>query len=166
MRVEEFSDKYDVCILTDKNVDEIYELQSKNILFYEWCPPFVTKQGILDEMKVLPPGKTMKDKYYAGFYQQEKLAAVIDLIDGYPRKETAYIGLFMTDPSIQNKGAGTEMIEDLCNYLRKSGYRSIQLAWVKGNPQAEHFWLKNKFLPLEETKSNVADKVILAEKLL
>ena len=42
MQVELLSDKYKVHILTNKNVDEIYDLLSKNILYYEYCPPFVT----------------------------------------------------------------------------------------------------------------------------
>lgn len=166
MRVSEFSNKYDVCILTHENIDEIYKLQSKNVAYFEWCPPFVTKQGILNQMNALPHGKTIEDKYYIGFYLQEELVAVMDFIDGYPQKGIAYIGLFMTDPSIQNKGVGTEIIDYLCVYLTDLGYCSIRLAWVKGNSQAEHFWLKNKFSPITETKSNVANKVILAEKLL
>jgi len=43
---------------------------------------------------------------------------------------------------------------------------SIRLAWVKGNPQSEHFWMKNGFLPIKETSSTAAEKVILAEKKL
>lgn len=108
----------------------------------------------------------MKDKYYIGFYQKEKLIAVMDFIDGYPEKWIAYIGFFMTDLSIQNQGIGTEIMDNLCSYLTSLGYHSIQLDWVKGNSQSEYFWLKNKFLPIKETKSNVADQVILAERVL
>lgn len=166
VKVELFSDKYAVRILTNEDIEEIYELLSKNVLFYEYCPPFVTQRGILDDMRALPPNKTIEDKYYVGFYKNEKLIAVMDLIDNYPDKDIAYIGFFMTDVSMQNKGLGTEIIRDLCKYLAAEEYQSVRLAWVKGNPQAEHFWLKNNFTPIMETKSNVADKVILAEKLL
>lgn len=166
MKVELFSDRYAVRTLINEDIEKIYELLSKNVLFYEYCPPFVTRQGILDDMRALPPDKTIEDKYYVGFYKNEKLIAVMDLIDDYPEKGIAYIGLFMTDVSMQNKGLGTEIISDLCKYLAAEEYQSVRLAWVIGNPQAKHFWLKNKFTPIMETKSNVADKVILAEKLL
>lgn len=166
MQVELFSNKYVVHKLTNENIDEIYKLLSQNILYYEYCPPYVTRQSIMADMNALPPGKTMKDKYYLGFCQQDKLIAVMDLIDGYPEKGIAYIGLFMTDVSMQRKGLGTEMIEGLCNYLAGEGYCSVRLAWVKGNPQAEHFWIKNRFVPIMETESNAADIVILAERLL
>lgn len=166
MNVELFSNKYVVRTLNDENLDEIYKLLSKNVLYYEYCPPFVTRQGILDDMNALPPETTMKDKYYIGFYQNDKLIAVMDFIDGYPEKEIAYIGFFMTDVSMQNRGLGTEIIDYLCEYLVGLEYHSIRLAYVKGNSQAEHFWLKNRFEPIMETKSNVSDKVILAERLL
>ena len=136
MQVELLSDKYKVHILTNKNVDEIYDLLSKNILYYEYCPPFVTRQTIQEDMRILPPGKVIEDKYYIGFCQDGKLIAVMDLNDGYPEKLIVYIGFFMTDISVQ------------------------------GNPQSEHFWLKNGFTPLMETTSNVAEEVILAERIL
>lgn len=166
MDIKLFSDRYNVRILTEMDINKIYELECKNTIYYEWCPPLVTKLGILNDMKALPPGKAIHDKYYTGFFQAKKLIAVMDLIDGYPEKDIAYIGFFMTDVSIQNQGTGTEIIEYLCTYLRNLGYSSVRLAWVKDNPQAEHFWLKNNFLPIKETKSNAADKVILAERLL
>ena len=166
MQVELLSDRYRVHTLTDKNIDEIYHLLSKNILYYEYCPPFVTWQAIQENMRILPPGKVIDDKYYIGFYQGEKLIAIMDLIDGYPEKMIVYIGFFMTDVSIQNKGIGTQIIDYLCRYFSELHYESISLAWVKGNPQSEHFWLKNGFTPLRETSSDVADEVILAEKIL
>ena len=90
----------------------------------------------------------------------------MDLIDGYPENDIAYIGFFMTDILRQNEGVGTAIIEELCGYLAEQGYRSVRLAWVKGNPQSEHFWMKNGFIRLRETTSNAADEVILAERIL
>ena len=114
----------------------------------------------------MPPGKAIVDKYYIGFCQDGKLIAVMDLNDGYPEKLIVYIGFFMTDISVQGRGIGTEIIDYLCRYLSGLGYESVRLAWVKGNPQSEHFWLKNGFTPLMETTSNVAEEVILAERIL
>lgn len=166
MRIELFSKEYKVRILSNTDVDIIYELCSRNSLYYEYCPPYVTRKGILEDMKALPPGKSIHDKYYMGFFLDEELIAVMDFIDGYPEKEIAYIGFFMTDASIQQKGVGTSIIESMCKYLKNLGYGSVRLCWVKGNSQAEHFWIKNQFQPIMETKSNVADKVILAERQL
>lgn len=166
MQVELFSDEYNVRLLTGADISDIYCLLSKNVLYYEYCPPFVTRQSIQEDMEILPPGKEKKDKYYVGFYQGNKLIAVMDLIDGYPESGIVYIGFFMTDTLVQGRGVGTAIIEYLCGYLSEQGYESVRLAWVKGNPQSEHFWLKNGFVRLRETTSNAADEVILAERIL
>ena len=90
----------------------------------------------------------------------------MDLIAGYPNEDTAYIGLFMTDVSLQGKGVGTTIIEDVCDCVKKNGYERIELAWVKGNPQSERFWKKNFFNPIGERSSNAAEQVIAAERKL
>lgn len=60
----------------------------------------------------------------------------------------------MTNTAIQKKGIGTEIISGLCNYLKQAGFAAIHLSWVKGNPQAEHFWKKNKSIqPFEANVS-------------
>ena len=48
----------------------------------------------------------------------------------------------MTEVSIQNTGIGSSMIDGLCRYLAGIRLSSVRLGWVKGNPQAEHFWHK------------------------
>lgn len=70
----------------------------------------------------------------------------------------------MTNMAIQGKGIRTSIIEELYDYSKQKGYERIELAWVKGNPQAEAFWTKNGFVPIEERKSNVAEQVIAAER--
>lgn len=43
-------------------------------------------------MKALPPQKQEADKFYVGFFDGEKLAAVLDLIVSYPDDSAAFIG--------------------------------------------------------------------------
>lgn len=168
MKINEklISDKYDVRKLTEEDVDDIFNLCIGNPLYYEYCPPLITKEHILDDMTMLPPNVDISDKYYIGFYHENQLIAIMDLINGYPSKSVAFIGFFMTDQSVQSSGVGTGIIQKLCTYLKTLGFYSVQLAWVKGNPQAEHFWLKNGFIKIKETSSTAADSVILSEKVL
>lgn len=166
MKPELLSDRYSVRRLTKADTDEIFELCKKNTLYYEHCPPFVTEEAVQDDLIILPPGVSAEDKYYLGFFEDGKLIAVMDLIDGYPEKGVAYIGFFMTEVSEQGKGTGSRIMDSACKYLASCRFRSIQLAWVKGNPQAEHFWLKNHFAVIGERKSNAADHVIAAERKL
>lgn len=145
MDISLFSKAYEVRQLSVLDVDGIVSLCSKNELYYRYCPPFVTKESILEDMRALPPGKEYPDKYYVGYFNGENLVAVMDLIMKYPDEKTAFIGFFMVDYFVQNTGIGSKLIGELCSYLPSVGMSYIRLCWVEGNPQAEHFWHKNGF---------------------
>lgn len=166
ININRLSTKYDVKKLEDDDVKDIFMLCCENRLYYEYCPPMVTEESIQKDMTVLPPNVERDDKLYIGFYADRELIAVMDLICGYPQQDIVYIGFFMTNTAVQKRGIGTEIISELCGYMKLMGYASVRLAWIKGNPQAEHFWRKNMFAALEETVSTVSDSVILAERIL
>ena len=166
MNINSFSNKYTVRCLTSKDIDSIYDLCKDNKLYYDYCPPFITKEAIAEDLEALPPNTTKEAKYYVGFFDGDEMVAVMDLIDGYPKKDIIFIGFFMTKKTVQNRGLGRSIIADLTSYVAKEGYTAIRLCWVKGNPQAEHFWTINGFKYLQETSSSAADRVILAEKKL
>ena len=78
-------------------------------------------------MEALPPNKSYDDKYYIGFFENDSLVAIMDLILGYPTEEIAFIGLFMTNVQYQNKGIGSNIIRDTCDYLNDLGYKNIMV---------------------------------------
>lgn len=99
-----FSKKYYVRKLQMNDIDQIYGLCSKNHLYYQYCPPYVTRKSIESDMMTLPGNIDIKDKYYVGYFKNEKLIAVLDLIDGYPKKDIVFIGFFMMDINVQKMG--------------------------------------------------------------
>lgn len=143
--IENFSKKYVVRRITHAEVKQVFSLCKENEMFYQYCPPFVTEKSIIDDLKAVPNGKSKKDKYYVGFFDGNRLIAVMDLIDAYPDESTALIGFFMTNTSIQNQGVGTQIIQELSQYLKSQRHNHIRLGWAKGNPQSESFWHKNGF---------------------
>ena len=117
-------------------------------------------------MRALPPGKSVEDKFYLGYFDKDRLVAVMDFIRGYPDSETGFIGFFMTNAAIQHKGVGSELIGELCRCLRGQGYRAIRLGWVKGNSQSENFWHKNGFQETGVIYETDNYTVIVAERKL
>ena len=161
-----FSDHYTVRRLTIEEIPTVYALCRENDLYYQYCPPLVTEQSSMRDMQALPPGKGMDDKYYVGYYDGDELAAVMDLIAAYPDEKTMFIGFFMTAVQVQNQGVGSRMIQDLCDFLKSIGYTGVRLGWVKGNPQAEHFWHKNGFREMGITYDTDLYTVIIAQRCL
>lgn len=166
MEFKRFSRQYDVRILTDDDVASIYNLCSRNPLYYQHCPPFVTEEIIRSDMKALPPGKSYEDKYYLGYLDGGRLIAVMDYINAFPDDQTDFIGFFMVDSVLQKKGVGSDIIQELCEYLRQEGRRAIRLGWVQGNLQAEHFWKKNGFNETGAVSKTDLYSIVIAEKKL
>ncbi len=127
-------------------MDDILRLSESNPMFYEYCPPFVTRESILNDMKALPQGKTDAEKYYIGFFEGPKLIASMDMVFAFPVDETVYIGLFLVDHDVKGYGIGYIIIEEYAEYIRPLGKKTIQLAFAKGKPQREAFWQKNVFV--------------------
>ena len=146
VEISKLSKRYCVCKLKEEDINEVYNLCKENALFYKYCPPFVSLEGIKEDMVVLPPNKTMEDKYYIGFYDGKILVAVMDLILRYPNDNTIFIGFFMMNKSLHNKVIGSSIIKEVLDYLKECGFKYARLGWVEGNKQAANFWKKNEFI--------------------
>ena len=145
MDVQKLATKFEVRKLNEADIDDVFKIMQGNPLYFQYCPPMATHHSILDDMKALPPRTTYDDKYYIGFYKEDSLLAVMDLILNFPNEETAFIGFFMMNKEFQGKGLGTEVVEECFKSLKAEGYQYIRLGFAKGNPQSETFWLKNGF---------------------
>ena len=164
--IKNLSKQYKVKKLTDMDVAAIYNLCKENPLYYQYCPPFVTEDSIRADMAALPPHKTPEDKYYLGFFEDEILVAVMDLISGFPNEETAFVGFFMMNKPFQGKGIGTKLMTEVYEYLEEVGFQFVRLCFAKGNPQSEHFWLKNGFTPTGVEAQNEGYVAVVLEKKL
>ena len=137
MQLQSLSRRYTVRQLMETDVDAMLALCSGNPQFYRYHPPMATKASILDDLQAVPPGKTLSDKYFIGFYDGETLAAMMDLITGYPNPATAYIGLFMVDAAQQGRGHGSALIvADAGQALRAEHLRLRALPSTRATPKA------------------------------
>ena len=166
MNITTLSERYLVRELTEQDAETVFRLCRENPQYYEFCPPFVTPESVLRDMRMLPPGKGPEDKHYLGFFDGQDLIAVLDLIDGYPDPETAYFGFFMTALPLQHQGIGSRIITDVCDSLKKQGYHEVRLCRVEGNPQPEAFWRKNGFQETGLTSKQELYTVIILRKEL
>lgn len=165
LSIDRFSTRFRVRALTGEDIPLVYALCRGNPQFYACCGRNNTEADIRADMEVTPPGKTLADKYYVGFFDGETLAAVMDLIDGYPDPQTAYVGFFMMNGALQGRGIGTRTVTELFDCLRQSGFRRVRLAFDKENPQSSHFWRKNGFTDVREVPQGQGT-LVLAERRL
>ncbi len=136
---------YRIRRLTDEDVDEIFTLCKGNADYYKYMKSASSAENIRADLCALPPGKTMDDKFFIGFYADNGLIAVMDLITGYPNAGTAYIGLFMMDKNFKGTGKGSGIIQELLCVLKQEGFDCVRLGCIRENLAGRSFWLKNGF---------------------
>ena len=165
LNLQAFFPQYRVRKLCGDDLAELYRFCQTNPQYYAACGEALTMTHLMQDLTTLPPGKTLQDKYYVGIYDGAATVAVLDLIDGYPQPETAFLGFFMVNGNCAGQGLGTKLIETLCQALNAAGFTTVRLGYVKDNVQAAHFWTKNQFVPLREIPRQ-GPPLILAERRL
>ena len=166
MEIQRLSNQYSVCNLLPVDAEMIYEVLKNNTIFYQYHPPMVTVESILEDMEALPPNKGYEDKHYIGFFSGGTLVAVMDLIDHYPNPGTALLGFFAMNTNLHGQGIGTEIISDSVAYLAQVGFQKVRLGIDKGNPQSKAFWLKNGFAFTGEEYESDGSTILVMERKL
>lgn len=54
MNISELSSEYEVRKLTEDDVDIVYQLSLGNPMYFEYCPPAVTKESIISRKQKQP----------------------------------------------------------------------------------------------------------------
>ena len=146
LNIFSLTNKYQIKRLTENDIGIVLKLYQTNEKYFSYFGDIPTKEIVREDMCALPPNTKNEDKHYFGIFDKDKLACVVDMIDGYPEKGTIYIGLFMLDKSLQHQGLGTKIIDDFIVDLSKQGYKYIKLAYIDNNDEANCFWRKNGFI--------------------
>ena len=165
IQIEKLSDSYMIRRLTDVDVPMLYAWMLRNDQYFRYCGGSTTPERVRQDLTLCPPGTTPAQKHYVGFFDAGTLVAVMDLIDGYPDADTAFIGFFMMNKDLQGQGTGTAIVREVLAALRALGYTAVRLGIDKENPQSNHFWRKNGFTVLREAAQE-RGIVLLAERCL
>lgn len=158
--------RYEIRSFTEDDLPQLLDLCLGNPLYYAHLGEEVTLDSLRGELTVLPKGKALCDKYFFGLYDGGALVAAIDLIDGYPERDVAYLGWLILAAERQGCGVGTAIVQELTDFLRAQGFRALRLACVQGNPQSAHFWEKNGFTPDGKRSEREKYTVIELERAL
>lgn len=120
---------------------------------YIKCTPDL--ESLRRELTALPPDTTLEQKHFLGLWDEGDLAAILDVILGWPRRGVAYIGWFMVAKELQRNGLGRQLISELCEQLKDRGYHTVRLGCVENNLPGLNFWQACGFAPSGEVVDNI-----------
>ena len=93
--------------LSHSDLPALLSLCLGNPQYYSFLDEEPTMDALAAEMTELPPGCSLDQKSYLGFFDAGgDLFAVLDLIRGYPAERSAFIGFFMVDASRRGQVLG------------------------------------------------------------
>ncbi len=140
INIKGFSSKYEVKRITESDITDVYRLCKTNRRFYRYMGRVPTKGSLTEIISEVPEGLSPTNKIFIGFYDDDSLIAVADLILGYPESDDVFIGWFVVDGYLQGQGIGTQIFADMRANLKAMGYDYISLGCAKENEVAMKFW--------------------------
>lgn len=117
-----------------------------------------------------PKGSHIRHKHALVAYRLERPVGLLDIIDAYPVRGTAFIGLLALRESLHGAGLGrllySQAEQFIQGYLRS---QTIRIAVIETNP-VSGFWHHMGFRPTGEVKpyerESISSQAILMEKRL
>ena len=143
---------WDIRPVIENDVAPILALFQTDPEFFSLNDPQPDAAYILRDMKNLPPRCTMEQKHYLALWKDGAPRAVLDLVEGYPRERTLFVGLFFLDPSLRRQGTGREMMDAVLQAAGDAGMDSVRLACLLNNPIGHAFWHAVGFGDLRQGK--------------
>ncbi len=140
MPVVRLSGEYSVRELSAADIPEMLRVAQSNPLFYQYMRPDPTEENLAADLTALPPRRTLADKHFFGWFADERLVAMMDLIWRHPKPDMAFIGWFILDGAVQGMGLGRRLVSNVLTMLKSQGVTEVRLGRIEGNPQSEHFW--------------------------
>lgn len=151
--------EYQIKKIDENNIDDVFELIKNNKYYLSKVQNHeLTLEECIEEISALPPNKEIDSKTYIAIYNDTKCIAVIDFVEGYPNDEVAFIGLFILDISVQEKGLGTNFFERIKKVAHKKGFTELRLGCMSGNEKGFRFWTKMGFKEIYKVDRKIDDQ--------
>lgn len=160
--------EWEVRPVTEDDFDAVLALMERCSDFFDLCGAPITAESMRQDMAELPPRCTPEQKHYAALWKEGAPLMALDLVEGYPRPKTLYIGLFVMDPTLRRQGTGRTVMTALLKAAKGAGFDRARLACLLDNPSGHAFWEALGFRDLRQGKllCEQPDPVWIMERFL
>ena len=157
--------QWDIRPVTEGDLEAVLALMEGNPEFFALDHRPASMENLRHDLVNLPPRCIPEQKNYVALWRDGKPEAILDLICGYPRERTLFIGLFMVEKSLQRQGLGRAVMEAMPKAADGAGLDSIRLGCLKGNEGAHAFWNAMGWQDVREGTLDGSNSVWIMERL-
>ncbi len=119
-----------------------------------------TRDTLMESLRALPEKLSYDDKAFEIIYRDGEPIGIVDILDSYPEKMTAFIGLLLIDGNLQGRGLGKYVYKKIEDKLKANGVKVIKIGVLENNQPAIKFWKMNGFNILDKKTSTVVNQKI------
>lgn len=112
--------------------------------------PTPTMESLEHDLANLPPRCLPIQKHYVALWRGDKPEAVLDLVEGYPRERTLFVGLFLVRGDLHRTGVGRRVMGALPAAADGAGFDRVRLGCLKNNEGGHAFWQAMGYTDLRE----------------
>ena len=113
---------------------------------FERCAAFVELDPQALNLDNVPPGYSLDAYVLKGIYEEGRLVGIYDLILGYPKPNTWWIGELMLEPAARGRELGREIVDRIAAQAEAAGVRIFWLSVHEQNEPALRFWSRLGFV--------------------
>ena len=157
--------QWDIHPVADDELEAVLALMQSNPLIFELDNRPASMENLKHDRTNLPPRCIPEQKHYVAFWREGKPEVLMDLVVGYPRERTLFVGLFMVEGSLHRRGIGRTIMSVMPAAADGAGLDSIRLGCLKGNDGAHAFWETMGFQDLREGTLDGQNSVWIMERL-
>lgn len=122
----------------------------------------LTVKRFLQNITELPPGAQLRQKHFLTVYRQKEPIALMDAVEGYPDRQTIFLGLLAVERQRQKQGLGSAIVAKLEKAAVKAGFKRLRLGCWKKNECGMRFWQGKGFLPVGTASK---EELVILEKI-
>ena len=157
--------EWDIRAVEEEDLTAVLALLQTNPDFFALDGRQPDLASLRADLSALPPRCAPEQKRYAAFWREGKPEAVLDWVEGYPREQTLWVGLFLVDGRLQGKGLGRTLMSALPGAAWDGGMDRLRLACLKNNEKGHRFWQALGYQDLRDGVSTEGDAVWIMERL-
>ena len=141
---------WEVRPVAESDVEAVAALLQTDPDYFAIEGPQPSPASVREDMAILPPRCGMEQKHYLALWKEGAPAAVLDLVEGYPRERTLFVGLLFLSPALRGQGTGRQIMEAVLGAAKGAGLDSVRLACLMDNKAGHGFWRALGFGDLRE----------------
>ena len=134
-------DDFEIVLSLLRRCDDFFEL-------LDGAP--VTAESMRQDIAELPPRCMPEQKHYAAIWKDGTPWMVLDLVEGWPRPKTLFVGLFVMDPTLRRQGVGRAVMTAVLKAAKGAGFDRARLGCLLTNSSGHAFWEAMGFRDLQQ----------------